>query len=67
MAPTETLDAILPSLGAEALNVLRIFAEGLERAPTPELLARGWRVAENYRDAAAMAACNAESLAPGDE
>jgi hypothetical protein len=59
---SEPLEAILLGLTGEALETLRIFAEGLKRAPTPELLARGWRVASNYRDAADMAVRAAEGV-----
>ena len=55
-AASQPLEAILPDLSADALEALRCFAEGLSQVQSVELLARGLRVAANYRDAVAMAA-----------
>ena len=66
--PTEALqplEAIIPGLSADALVALRCFAEGLSQVRSQELLARGMRVAANYRDAVQMAART--SLESGNE
>ena len=62
---SQPLEAIMPGLSADALEALRCFAEGLSQVRSQELLARGMRVAANYRDAVEMAART--SLDNGDE
>ena len=65
-AGSETLKVILPTLSAEALEAMRIFAVGLQQGQTPGLIARALRVASNFRDAAEMQSKAARILDTGN-